>query len=151
MSSILSDQEAVENVKGSTKERYLKIWTSFKDNSPNSAEYESRTPKENELLDFFRHLRNDLKYSSSSMWTYYSMLNAVIKGKYGERLQKYPRITSLLKSYDTDIKKKAPVFDTEDLETFVRSEKLSTPYWLVRKVIMIVAFFGGLRHTEDIV
>ena len=53
MSSILSDQEAVENVKGSTKERYLKIWTSFKDNSPNSAEYESRTPKENELLDFF--------------------------------------------------------------------------------------------------
>ena len=111
MSSILSDQEAVENVKESTKERHLKIWTSSKDNSPNSVEYESRTPKENELLDFFRHLRNDLKYSSSSMWTYYSMLNAVIKGKYGERLQKYPRITYLLKSHDTNIEKKAPVFD----------------------------------------
>ena len=111
MSSILSDQEAVETVKGSTNERYLKIWVSFKNNSPNSAEFENRIPEENELLDFFRHLRNDLKYSSSSMWTYYSMLNAVIKGKYGERLQKYPRITSLLKSHDTNIKKKAPVFD----------------------------------------
>ena len=26
--------------------------------------------------------------------------------------------------------------------------KKSGPYWLVRKALVIIAFFGGLRHTE---
>jgi len=59
----------------------------------------------------------------------------------------FPRITALLKSYK-DCKKKAAVFEDGDLEKFVGAKDLSTPYWLVRKVVMILAFFGGLRHTE---
>ena len=67
------------------------------------------------------------------MWTLYSMVNSVCKGKYGSCLQKHPRITSLLKSYDTDVKKKAAVFSQEEVDTFVKSELITTLYWLVRK------------------
>ena len=40
------------------------------------------------------------------------------------------------------------MFEDGDLEKFVAAKDLSTPYSLVRKVVMILAFFGGLRHTE---
>jgi integrase len=83
------------------------------------------------------------------MWTTYSMINSTCKGKYGDTLKKFPRVTSLLKAYDTDVKKKAAVFSKDDLDAFVDNSDLSTPYWLVRKVVVILAFFGGLRHCES--
>ena len=49
------------------------------------------------------------------MWTTYSIVNAVVKGKYGKRLQKYPRLTTLLKSFNTDTKKKVAVVEFESL------------------------------------
>ena len=146
--SILSDECAVETISEASRGRYKKAWEEFKGFSTNSSDYETRMPSENEFLDYFKHLRSDKKSSSSTMWTVYSMLNTVCKGKYSERLQKYPRITALLKSFNKDCKKKAAVFQDGDLEKFVGGKDLCTPYWLVRKVVMILAFFGGLRHTE---
>ena len=46
------------------------------------------------------------------------------------------------------LQKESAVFQDGDLEKFVGEKDLCTPYWLVRKVVMILAFFGGLRHTE---
>ena len=86
--------------------------------------------------------------ASSTMWTLYSMLNSVLKGKYNFAMTNYPRITTLLKSYDVDMKKKARVFSKEEFDNFVGNADLTTPYWLVQKVVMIVCYFGGLRHTE---
>ena len=65
--------------------------------------------------------------ASSTMWTCYSQLNGVIKSKYGFNLKKYARVTSLLKSMDTDIKKKAGVFTKEELDKFIGAEDLGTP------------------------
>ena len=45
-------------------------------------------------------------------------------------------------------KKKAQVFQKEEFDTFVGNLDLTTPYWMVRKAVMVVAYFGGLRHTE---
>ena len=148
MSSIKCDDIALELVSGPSRDRYVKVWKQFKAFSKMSNEFEYRMPSEDEFMDFFRHLRIELKQSCSTLWTTYSMVNSVCKGKYGEKLQKFPRITSLLKSYDSDVKKKAAVFEPEDLGRFVSSTTLSTPYWLVRKSIMILCYFGGLRHTE---
>ena len=53
------------------------------------------------------------------MWTTYSMINSVCKEKYGDTLKKFPRVTSLLKSFDTDVKNKADVFSRIDLDSFV--------------------------------
>ena len=134
MSSIYTDNVAIEAIKEPSRQRYLKIWEEFKSLSSNAMEFENRMPNEDELTDYFRYLRMERKMSSSTMWTTYSMINSVVKGKYGQRLQNYPRLTTLLKSYDSDTKKKAAVFESEDLGLFVSSTELTTPYWLIRKV-----------------
>ena len=41
-----------------------------------------------------------------------------------------------------DIKKKAAIFEPEDMDSFINSSN-NDPYWLVRKVIVILAYFGG--------
>ena len=64
------------------------------------------------------------------------MLNSVIKSKYGMSLKAYIRVTMLIKSYDTDVKRKAKVFIKEDFDRFLAALDLGTPYWLVRKVIL---------------
>ena len=134
-SSIYNDQTAVEGIKENSRDKYIKAWISFKLFSDMDAgDFEMRMPSEEEFLAYFRHLRNDRKLASTTMWTTYSMINSVVKGKYGDHLQKFPRLTTLLKSFDTDIKKKAAVFENGDLDSFVTSSDLSTPYWLVRKV-----------------
>ena len=141
-STIYSDAIAFEGVKEPSRKKYLKVWSDFKERAVNSGGFEERMPTEDEFAEHFRYLRLEKKLSSSTLWTTYSIINAVVKGKYGERLQKYPRLTTLLKSFDTDTKKKAAVFEMEELEMFVASQELSTPYWLVRKVRFIKICFG---------
>ena len=48
----------------------------------------------------------------------------------------------------TDVKKKASIFTTAEINKFISDDSISTPYWLVRKVAVLLAFFGGLRLTE---
>ena len=86
--------------------------------------------------------------ASSTLWTTYSMVTSVCKGKYSINLKQYCRVTSLLKSFDVDVKKKAKVFTKSEINKFLLDGEISTPYWKVRKVIVCLAFFGGLRHTE---
>ena len=81
---------------------------------------------------------NSSAMASSSMWTFYSMINAIIKSKYGVNLKSYPRVTTLLKSFDTDVKQKASVFTQEDIYAVISSMELMTPYWLVRKVQVFI-------------
>ena len=131
-STIYSDAIAVEGVKMPSRKKYLKVWCEFKERAVNSGEFEERMPTEDEFADYFRSLRLEKKLSSSTMWTTYSIVNAVVKGEFGKRLQKYPRLTTSLKSFDTDTKKKAAV-EMEELRAFVASQELSTPYRLVRK------------------
>ena len=89
---------------------------------------------EDEFVDYYQRLRLKMKLSSSTLWTTYSIINAVVKGKFGEGLQKYPCLTTLLKSFETGNKKKAAVFDMEELGMFLASQELSIPYCLVRRV-----------------
>ena len=146
--AILEDKLSLEGIKEKSRPVYAKAWQYFRAFFENAGEFDSRMPREDEFSKYFRHLRTDKGFSSSSMWTTYSMVNSVVKGKYGRSLQEFPRVKNLLKSYDVDIKKKAKIFSKEDIQSFVTNECLSGPYWLVRKAIVIVAYFGGLRHTE---
>lgn len=148
--NIQDDQAALESVKDKSRAVYMKTWREFRDFFDNniSSEFDERMPTESEFLAFFRDLRVNKKRASSSMWTVFSMINSTCKAKYGLNLQTFPRITTLLKSYDIDIKKKALTFTSEDIEQFINNSALVGPYWMVRKVTVIFAFFGGLRHTE---
>ena len=60
--------------------------------------------------------------ASSTMWTTYSMINSTIKGKYGSYL--------------------------DEVQIF-ENKALSWAYWLVRKAVVVLAFFGGLRHCAS--
>ena len=86
------------------------------------------------FTSYFKNLREEKKMKSSTCWIYYSMLNSVVKGIYGQKLQAFPRITTLLKAYDVDIKSKAAVFETDHIASFVNNPETTYPYWLVRKV-----------------
>ena len=45
-----------------------------------------------------------------------------------------------------DIKKKAAIFEPEDIDLFINSSN-NDPYWLVRKVIVILSYFGGNKFN----
>ena len=155
--TIQSDEVALQAIKENTRPCYLKLWKDFKEFTGDES-LDIRVPSEDEILNFLRHLRDDkgifncicnicnicyiIGMASSTMWTCYSQLNGVIKSKYGFNLKKYARVTSLLKSMDTDIKKKAGVFSKEELGKFIGAEDLGTPYWIVRKVSWILYFIA---------
>ena len=134
MASIKDDLTAFKSIKEKTRPRYKKTWVEFKDFIGAGEEFDSRSPTEEELSSYLRHLRQEKGAASSSMWTLYSMINGVFKEKYGFSLKQYPRLTTLLKSFDTDTKKKAQIFTKEEIDIFVFSPELTTPYWQVRKV-----------------
>ena len=54
----------------------------------------------------------------------------------------------MLKSFDVDIKQKANVFSTSNIHQVLLDADSSTPYWIVRKTTVCLAYYGGLRHTE---
>ena len=100
------------------------------------------------MLAFIKQLREDKAFASSSLWSMYSMVNSVSKGKYSFNMKQYCKVLHLLKSYDTDVQKKANIFSTKDINRFVHEDGITTPYWMVRKVVACLAYYGGLRHTE---
>ena len=147
--SVLDDESVFMLIKSDSRVHYEKTWFNFKAFFPEN-EFSDRMPSEAEIMNYFQHLREVKKYASTTVWTTYSKLNSVCKAKYSKALQEYPRVTTLLKSYDTDVKRKAEIFDGEELDSFINNADYNSPYWLVRKAIVIVALFGGLRQIETI-
>ena len=65
----------------------------------------------------------------------------------GEKLQNYPRVTQLLKSYNADyVRKVASVFEKEHIDAYLSLED-NSPF-LVRKLAVTMALCGGLRTAE---
>ena len=141
MTAVQSLEAALSLQKPAYGLKCKKVWLDFVEYS--SDNFDDKAPQEEKLIDYFKQLRENKKLASSTLWVQYSYLNTIIKNRYGTKLQSFPRITTLLKSYDTDVKKKAGVFETKDIDAFIEHPNRS-PYWLVRKVIIIVAYFGGL-------
>ena len=147
---IFSDEIALQSIKESSRNKYKLIWEKFKEFFEEPEVFETRKPTEMELMNFFRDQRETKNKASSTLWTTYSMLNSIIKAKYSANLRDLPRLVTLIKSYDTDNKKKAAVFTAEEIRKFCESEELTGPYWEVRKAIAAMAYFGGLRLTETL-
>ena len=129
--SILGLADSLSLIKEDYRGKVQKLWKEFVEK--NNDEFDEKPPTEEQFLSYFRFLRDDKHLSSSTLWTYYSALNVIMKNRYSCPLQKYPRITTLLKSYNGDVKKKAAIFETSDVEEFVKHPNKS-PYWLARKV-----------------
>ena len=128
---IISLDSALSMLKDDYKKRCFTIWKQFTDFC--GEDYDEFPPGEGALYGYFKSLREDKNMASSSIWHHYSCINTVVKNRYSTKLQDFPRITSLLKSWN-DFKKKASIFDSDDVSTFVLNENYTTPYWIVRKV-----------------
>jgi hypothetical protein len=73
-------------------------------------------PEELTLMNFFHHLRRDKKWAPTTLWSYFSRVNAVMKRTWGVNLTIYPSLTSLLKAYESGHKvKKASVFSPQQV------------------------------------
>ena len=137
--------EALDLIKPKSRKKYAIEWANFTDLSENS--FDSEMPSEKNLMDYIKHLRLEKKRASSTLICNYSMINSICKHRYGKELQCYARLSSLLKSYNTDKKKKADIFEAENIQDYVTNAP-DEPYHLVRKIIIIMAYFGGLRLVE---
>ena len=82
--------------------------------------FDDSAPGEEDLINYFKFIRTERKMASCSMWVLYSHVNVVLKNRYGIKLQGFPRITTLLKSYDTDVKQKASVFESDDIQQYIQ-------------------------------
>ena len=134
---VLDDDTALLAIKEGGRQKIKKVWSDFKDFVVEPHDWELQVPAEDQVLEFFRHLRNVRKIASSSLWTFYTNLNSMTRNKYGFNLKEYVRVKSLIKSYQTDIKHKASIFSKEDLDCFLLDPSITTPYWGVRKALSI--------------
>ena len=81
---------------------------------------DDREPTEDELLQYFDNLKNNKEYASSTIWSVYSMINHKFQLLFGKKLQIYPRITILLKSYEAGyVRKSASVFSKDEILRFL--------------------------------
>ena len=72
-------------------------------------------PDQLSILYYLHHLRTVKKWAATTLWSHFSRVNAVMKRSWGVNLTSYPRVTDLLKSYETGQKiKKASVFSPQE-------------------------------------
>ena len=96
--NIFGDLKALETIKMKSPPLHEKAWSKFRDFFFCSLEFDTRIPSEEEFSTYFRFLRPDKGLSTSTLWTTYSLLNSICKGKYGNSLQQYPRLQSIIKA-----------------------------------------------------
>ena len=83
-------------------ERYLKSMKKFVPNA---------RPIEEQVLNYFHHLRHDKHFAPTTLWSTYARINACVKRMYGFSLKEHVRVSDVLKSYETGYTvKKASIF-----------------------------------------
>ena len=125
-------------------EAYLKEWGKFKKFN----RLTSGTPQEHHYVAYLKSLR-DKGMKGTTLFCTYSKLNKCTQINYAFSLKVFPRIAQLLKGYarNEDIRQ-ASVMTTAQVEAFLENDTLNTPYWVVRKCYVAMAFTSGARCSE---
>lgn len=105
-------------------------------------------PDDDMLLKFFDHLRRERGYKASTLWSWFSSINAKYAIIYGKKLQTMPKVVALMKSYNVGYERKAAkVFTREQIYDFLEMG-LTTPRAILVKAVACLGFSGGLRMHE---
>jgi len=127
----------------STK-RYDYHWKQF----CNFCKLSEGKPNEEDFLQYFDFLKNERQYASSTLWSIYSMLNYKLQLLFGEKIQQYPRITLLLKSFEAGyVRKTANTFSKEQILEFLK-EAPNDDEFVYMKAAVVIAWCGGLRCAD---
>ena len=125
-------------------EKYNKAWQQFVD----YVELNDRKPNEDDFMQFFDYLKNTKKMASSTIWSKYSMINNKYQILFGGKLQSFPRITILLKSYEAGyVRKTASIFNKSQIFNFLENAP-NTGEFIHIKVAVLVCYYGGLRCAD---
>ena len=103
---IYMDKEVFAQIKDKSRKAYIKSWHEFKNFNTGHDFVEA-------IIAYFNNRRLEKRMATSSIWTYYSYINSVMKMKYGLQLQSLPRITMVIKGYEEDTKHKASILEEE--------------------------------------
>ena len=135
----------VETIPEKSKTEYIHQWKLFTEFVGHQDQ-----PTETDFIQYVDFLHTQRKYAASTMWKVYSILNHMFQHNFDTKLQEYPKLTQLMKSYNADYERKvASVFSKENIETFLRMKELDgDPFWILRKAVLCVAVSGGLRSAE---
>ena len=107
-----------------------------------------KRPGEEDFLQYFDHLRHERKLASSTLWSIYSMINHHYQLHFGQKLQMYPRLTMLLKSFEQGyIRKSAGVFSKEQVIRFLSTAPNEGEH-VHMKAGVVLSFCGGLRCAD---
>ncbi len=126
-----------------SKQRYDQCWTAF-------IEFcKKEQPTEEDYLMYFDYLKRVKGFKASSIWCEYSKLNANHFKQCDKRLQWWPRVSALLKSYNAgyERKKSSPFKHSEIVKQFLNSEETSN-FWILRKCAVAISYSGGLKGCE---
>ena len=72
---ILQDSEALIQIKEAGRKNYLRAFGQLRKFV--GEDFSTKAPSEEDHLQYFKHLREDKKMASSSLWTTYSMINVM--------------------------------------------------------------------------
>ena len=79
MSAVQSLEAALSLQKPAYGLECKKVWLDFVEYS--SDNFDDKAPQEENLIDYFKHLRENKKLASSTVWVQYSYLNTIIKNR----------------------------------------------------------------------
>ena len=113
-------------VPNKSKQAYDKTWSDFElfrrssdtknENKDETNQQINDEPGEEDYMQYFYYLHKEKKFKSSSLWCMYSRLNNNHQRRFGQKLQRWPRITMLLKKYEAGyVRKVAKISGTLNL------------------------------------
>ena len=129
---------------------YLKAYKLFERFLKSNNQWQPNVaPTDLQVLNYFHYLRHSLKWAPTTLWSTYARINAVMKRVFGVSLKSFTRVSDVLKSYESGhVVKQAGIFTPQQIEDFVSDPELNSKYWLVRKVVCLVGYYGGFRNIE---
>jgi hypothetical protein len=85
MAPIVPDVDVFSQFNEKSKQQYRRIWVHFRDFVV-EVDFETGPLGEESFTRFFNFLRLQKKYALTTLWTYYSCLNSMMKRKYNIKL-----------------------------------------------------------------
>ena len=77
---ILSNTEVLMQIKDKSRALYIRTFNMLREFVGD--QLETRSPSEEDIMRFIKHLREEKEMASSTLWTMYNMINGICRGKY---------------------------------------------------------------------
>ena len=134
-----------QNMTSRTFKDYKASWLEFVKSSGISIHV---TPEEIHFKDFFVK-KHQNGYNGNTIRVLYVHLNKFYQLLYKKKLDQWPRLHALIQSYTSSLRK-FKHFTTEEMKQFLWTADSSNRYWLVRKVVLILSYYGGNISTKSL-